>query len=1138
MSRKRKIFIWIAGVILVLTVLIPLLININFINNLVRNNIQSTIAHAIEGECRIEKVRMTLSELRITEFYAENESFDVRVNSFNTGISLYSLFIGRIMLNFLEIDSCYVKFHPEIKTDEHLKDSVNNENKRHVYIYPLSNLRIRVDIPSLSVNSVNVEYDTLRISNLALKASVSINKKRSALFYRLTGGDINGYTRIEPCDGELVFSEANGVGKGSINSELFKIDYDVNVHDSTLNISSLNINTEKRSLEYAGHEIAADLNIQCSGLLKGSERYISADINAKNLQFDTMRLKQMEASITLSGDTITVRKLMLKDSMLDLTATGITEIHSFPSSEFNLTINSANFSNVLRGNKLEPHDFSGSIFAKITEKDNVTLVINSLKGFYGNDSLLELKGTAAYSGKTIYFREIFCNINHGTAMISGSLGDKGVLDVSFAEFPAGIMNRIIPEELFGSLSGDIRVAGNIDNYNADYFLSLDNMSYSGSNAEHINVSGSINGKGRLVKNALLTVKAVNGSIQGNRFSIIYSEIAKKDSKLYTDLYALMDKLYIEYEGVFATNDTLTSLSGMVNNLQLRTDIETIKLEKPAYVNLSKDIIEVSGLSLASKTVEIGLDMIYSDERFSLKCSIRDDSLLTTDLFTGLLIEGGINAHITGKGTVSDPSINADMSVRRFNFEGAKIDSAFFNAEFSDSIIDVTGFSMYYRGSKSRAEGQVKINSFSDFNLNTMNARAYVEGVDSTFFAPLFDIFTLYGDGYADGYVEATGKLLNPDLQGYVNIHNAGVHIIPLGTDIRNINGSFTVSGHEVSIDTVAGETEKGKVSIKGSIELDTYNLKYFDFTINATGAQVEGIDYLYAVGDCSLRVNGTVTRPMITGTVYAREAMSNIPFMNMSTSIPSTRVDSTYINILISGDKEIWIKNNFIDVEMAGSIRIRKDGPRVNITGRANVIRGSYFYLDKRFTVTEGTFNLPETEKLVNPLINISSYTKVNYTDKGENNEANIFLNVSGPVDRPEITMYSEPSMSIDNIISILSFNTTVAGMNEITNISKTLPEKALQIYLRNKYLNALSSSMGIDQLNIETALLSENRSAKLSIGKYIGRNFFISYTHDIFTFSRDVFKIEYNFTKNGEFITERDDNGDFNAGVQFKLRY
>jgi len=149
-----------------------------------------------------------------------------------------------------------------------------------------------------------------------------------------------------------------------------------------------------------------------------------------------------------------------------------------------------------------------------------------------------------------------------------------------------------------------------------------------------------------------------------------------------------------------------------------------------------------------------------------------------------------------------------------------------------------------------------------------------------------------------------------------------------------------------------------------------------------------------------------------------------------------------------------------------------------------------------------------------------------------------IYLKASGAAEKPAISLYSEPALSMDNIISILSFNSTVSSLSDIDQVSKQLPEKAIQIYLRNKYLSYISSSIGVDQLDIETNLLSDDKSAKLSVGKYIGRNIFVSYTHDIFSFSRDMFKIEYNFMKNTDIVTERDEQGNFNTGIQFKYRF
>ncbi len=237
-------------------------------------------------------------------------------------------------------------------------------------------------------------------------------------------------------------------------------------------------------------------------------------------------------------------------------------------------------------------------------------------------------------------------------------------------------------------------------------------------------------------------------------------------------------------------------------------------------------------------------------------------------------------------------------------------------------------------------------------------------------------------------------------------------------------------------------------------------------------------------------------------------------------------------------DGNLWLKNNFVDIELKGDVNFKKNESKYNITGNAEVIRGIYFYLDKKFNIEKGIFNMQQTSREIYPTVDIQAATNVSYTEGEERKDAIIRINVKGNVNNPQVSLSSEPAMSFENIVSILNFNTTLNYISNFDDLTKSIPEKALQIYLRNRYLNTISSSIGVDQLDISTDLLGNEKSAKLSIGKYIGKKFYIFYTHDIFSFSRDIFKLEYRIGKNSSFITEKDAEGNYNSGLKFILRF
>ena len=140
---------------------------------------------------------------------------------------------------------------------------------------------------------------------------------------------------------------------------------------------------------------------------------------------------------------------------------------------------------------------------------------------------------------------------------------------------------------------------------------------------------------------------------------------------------------------------------------------------------------------------------------------------------------------------------------------------------------------------------------------------------------------------------------------------------------------------------------------------------------------------------------------------------------------------------------------------------------------------------------------------------------------------------------QPEFMLTSSnPSLTEENIVLILSFGVT--SLEDITSLSNvgSLSNKAASYWIRQTLLREFQSTLGIDAIDLETRFLGTQKTAKLTVGKYISKDLYLGVTHDIFANSKDEFQIEYKLLR-GSFITgERNDEGRYSLGIRFKFTY
>ncbi|MDY6788150.1 MAG: translocation/assembly module TamB domain-containing protein [candidate division WOR-3 bacterium] len=1126
MSIKRKIFIIILSIMLFISVALPIFVNTPLFNRIVREYIENTISTSIDGECRIGKLTAGIVSYRIDSLYISNPSVKAYFEKTDIGISIYSLLAGKVLFNFIEMDEGIIL----IKEQE-----TQSGQSGFIYDYePVSVLR-GLDIKSLKVTNLDIQYDTLQLSNLNFISSVSLSDKRLAVFINVQSADIPGKISLERSTGEIVMYSNHAKFMGDIKSNNLDIKYDINMHDSTIDIRNLDCKLHTKSLYIGNDLLNAQGRMGISGFIKGSRKYLTLNGTINSVNYRNLKIPQISTVAVLKDSSIIIENIEMNDSLSKFTGSGFADLNNFPESELSFDIKSMNYYSFADDIDMKPHSISGLVSLKISSADDFSIMLDSVSGYWGSDTLKNLNGSIAYADSSFFARDLTAYIGNGSIGLNGMLGpERGRMSARLDNFPSGLLNNIsgIPY-VEGQLYGDIMAENGYRNFNISLDINMQDIIIDNSTFDNLILSGSIDNH----YNGTVTMKLIGGNAWGIDIELLYGEFKKNDLNIYTNVSAIFESGYLEYEGDFVWNDS-DNFNGLIRTLSLNSNGKRIFLSKPVYINVSDDSLEISDIEIYGNDLLLTGSMRLIEDSIDVYLKYDDDSLFLLREMSNLDIYGNLGLELKANTRISDPVFNVSIDLRQGRYEDIVIDSFLFASNFNKSRLTFDRFELQYGSHASTAEGYIEFNELNDMYDDSINIDLDINHITGKFLSPFYEIFTV-DNGFAEGVINLSGNLRDPVMSGTVNIMNADVNIIDLGTTVKNVNAGAYLRGDSIVIEGINGKTANGHLNMTGLVLKDGYMIDNYRFALAATGIHSDGIDYTDAYGNAQLDIKGTLTKASIAGNIEVTKGLMTIPFIDMSSSdYQSTSIDSSYIDLTIKSKGDLWIKNNFVDVEMKGDVRILKDVSQLNITGRADIIRGFYYYIDKRFTVTDGYFNLRESNKVVDPYVSINSRTRVNYYDIDGYKDADIFLKVSGNLDEPEITLFSQPAMDMDEILSILSFNTSVAALNSVGKISKTLPEKALQVYLRSNYLNAVSSSIGLDQLNIETNLLSDEKSAKLSVGKYISRDLFISYTHDIFSFARDMFQIEYNITENSQIITERDNEGNVNAGFQFKFRY
>ncbi|GAG16849.1 unnamed protein product, partial [marine sediment metagenome] len=238
-----------------------------------------------------------------------------------------------------------------------------------------------------------------------------------------------------------------------------------------------------------------------------------------------------------------------------------------------------------------------------------------------------------------------------------------------------------------------------------------------------------------------------------------------------------------------------------------------------------------------------------------------------------------------------------------------------------------------------------------------------------------------------------------------------------------------------------------------------------------------------AQADLKAKLTGLFTSPHIEGILTLSQAELNWKDNNKDIPLNPSELLSKLINLKGDIDLEVKILDDFIakandfNLKLVGGLKVQGVLSAPKLNGALQIKQGYIAFLDKKFRVSEGKVIFADSTG-EDMILDIRAKTEIDDID--------VFLNVSGILAQPTITLSSSPVLSESEIISLLMFNKNYAGLTEgeLGIILKeeliNLIAQGLSIRFLNQLENEVADSFGLDEFKIET-IFKEDQDSDLA---------------------------------------------------------
>ncbi|UCG91565.1 MAG: translocation/assembly module TamB domain-containing protein [candidate division WOR-3 bacterium] len=402
------------------------------------------------------------------------------------------------------------------------------------------------------------------------------------------------------------------------------------------------------------------------------------------------------------------------------------------------------------------------------------------------------------------------------------------------------------------------------------------------------------------------------------------------------------------------------------------------------------------------------------------------------------------------------------------------------------------------------------------------------------------------DGLMSGELTFHGNLESFSFSGGGMITNGSFEIDVIASEFDSVMSEVTFNGNRIIFQGAEGYvspsrneklsngTTREKVHATGVVILESrFTVKNFNFDFKFSDAPIQFPPLAFGVGSGNFSLGAKDGVTYYNGNIIVKEAVIPIEFGMKVESEKRGGDDNWTMNLKLQGERNVWLRNREANIEFGGELYIVKQNSPLYISGSFETRRGNFYWLNHILRITRGkVMFIPEEE--IDPELEF-------WAELNTREAVKIVLHCYGSLLEPVFEFFTEPPglYSEQDIITYLNLNITWQELESLRRdeyVGQILPH-GLVSWLESDISRRIRTYTGLDYFRIETPFFESDEKVKLTVGKYISRNLFITYTYDITTFSNE-FNVEYFIDdKNGIFI-RKDEIGEYSLQYQYRIRF
>jgi outer membrane protein assembly complex protein YaeT len=368
---------------------------------------------------------------------------------------------------------------------------------------------------------------------------------------------------------------------------------------------------------------------------------------------------------------------------------------------------------------------------------------------------------------------------------------------------------------------------------------------------------------------------------------------------------------------------------------------------------------------------------------------------------------------------------------------------------------------------------------------------------------------------------ATGTAGSPQLSGRIDASEFGLTSKNLPIIIAGGTGTIKLAGDRMTLDKFTANANDGTLEINGQARVAEMQPSEWRFDLKGRDVVINYQD-VAATANGDLSLQGTQQGQTLGGSITIPQAeyvpridldnllaggttgLTSAGFGRIGGRMRRSGIPPISLNIRVEADDSLIVQNKQINA--VGSALINLNGTLNNPdpVGRIESDGGTVRFRGQRYEITSGSIEFPTGNG--EPILNLSAESEIG--------GYRVTIGFVGPVDAIELNLQSEPSLSRDEVIALITTGRAEIGSMTSQDLLRSGAGAAASLVTSNFISKPTEELLGISRFQIDPVIRpNTNPAARLTIGQQFSRNLYLSYSTNLASDQFQTALAEYTIT-------------------------